>query len=66
MIEETLKKTSPLKVHFNSPCVSRREMLLTVYILPLFHLIMHIDIYPGTSAIVLLLILNQLSTCPLP
>lgn len=56
MIEETLKETSPLKVHFNSPHVSRRKMLLTVYILPLFHLIMHIDIYPGTLAIALLLI----------
>lgn len=56
MIEETLKEMSPLKVHFNSPCVSRKKMPLTVYILPLFHLIMHIDIYPGRSALALLLI----------
>lgn len=63
MIEETLKEMSPLKVHFNSPRVSRRKMLLTVYILPLFHLIMHIDIYPGTPAVAVL-IWSQLSTCP--
>lgn len=56
MIEETLKEMSPLKVHFNSPHVFRRKMLLTVYILPLFHLIMHIDIYPGTSVVAWLLI----------
>lgn len=56
MIEETLKEMSPLKAHFNSPHVSRRKMLLTVYILPLFHLIMHIDIYPGTSVVAWLLI----------
>lgn len=55
MIEETLKEMSPLKVHFNSPRVSRRKMLLTVYILPLFHLIMHIDIYPGTPAVAVLI-----------
>lgn len=56
MIEETLKEMSLLKTHFNSPHVSRRKMPLTVYILPLFHLIMHIDIDPGTSAVALLLI----------
>lgn len=66
MTEEALKKASPSKVHFNSPLVSGRQMLLTVYILLLFHLIMHLDIYPGTSAVALLLILNQLSTCPFP
>lgn len=66
MIEEAPNETSPLKLHFNSPHVSRRKMLLTVYILPLFHLIMHIDIYLGISAIALLLILNQLNTCLFP
>lgn len=57
MIEETLRKTSPLKVHFNSPHVSERKTLPTVYILPLFHLIMQIDVYPGALAVVLLFIL---------
>lgn len=57
MTEETLRKTSPLKVHFNSPRVSGRKALLTVYILPLFHLTLQIDVYPGASAMALLFIL---------
>lgn len=44
--------------------VSPEEKCFWQSVFYLFHLIMHIDIYPGTSAIALLLVLNQGSTSP--
>lgn len=65
MIEETLRKTSPLKVHFNSPHVSERKTLLTVYILPVsFNNAdrrLSRSIGRGFT-----FHFNQLSTCPFP
>lgn len=51
---------------FSSCLRKKKKNALTVYILPVFHLIMHIDIYPGISAPDLLLLSSQLSTCPFP
>lgn len=44
--------------------VSPEEKCFWQSVFYLFHFIMHIDIYPGTSAVALLLVLNQGSTSP--